>query len=384
MSKGWAIIYDRASDPSQSDNWSRADAERIGRQLAEKYGYEAELRSEVKSGEQLDNRPVLIGILKEVEEGKVRAIIVQDFTRLSRDEDGIDGRVIRRICRDNDCLVITPQKVYNFSLDVDDDMADFEFLVGKIHKRQLVKAAVRGMVERVKQGEWAGGKVPIGYRLVFTGDMKNKRPVRRLEIDPEEAGLVKWVFSLFQEMNPAAIATTLNDMGRLKPVRGKEARPWARENVVSIVSNPIYAGWMVWGRNCDSRFTKGFEEHRIYRPDLQIIDQDTFDRCQALLKKQARGCKAKNGPYPFSGLLRCVGCGKHMVGNSRTGKHPKTGEVVHYRGYSCLYRRPGAKGGRCPAPQSVSENIAATAIIPFVAEVLNGMMANLSRSQWRF
>ena len=83
--------------------------------MAEKYGYEAELRSEVKSGEQLDNRPVLIGILKEVEEGKVRAIIVQDFTRLSRDEDGIDGRVIRRICRDNDCLVITPQKVYNFS-----------------------------------------------------------------------------------------------------------------------------------------------------------------------------------------------------------------------------------------------------------------------------
>lgn len=383
MSKGLAVIYDRASTASQKGNWSRADAERIGRQLAEKYGYKAELRREVKSGERLANRPVLKGILNDIMDGKVQAIIVQDFTRLSRDEDGIDGRVIRQICRENGCVVITPQKVYDFSLDVDDDLADIEFFIGKIHKRQLVKAVVRGIKERVRQGLRPGIKTPLGYRLVPTGEVKNRRPVMRMEIDPKEAELVRLIFDLFQRMNPSAVATTLNEMGIPKPAKsrkwieetGRTERAWKRKDIVSVVTNPIYTGWIIWGRNCTSRYMRDFEEQHIWRPDLRIIDQDTFDRCQALLKQRARGRKTKEKPYPFSGLLRCESCGRHMVGNSASWRDPKTGERKRYRRYACLYRRPGDE--RCPAPKSISERAAASAIIPFVAEVLNGMMGNL-------
>jgi hypothetical protein len=225
----------------------------------------------------------------------------------------------------------------------------------------------------------------LGYRLVSTGVVKNKRLVMRLEIDQEEAELVKLVISLFQEMNPTAVAATLNEMGRPKPAKsrrwmeatGKKERAWKRKDVESIVRNPIYAGWVIWGRNCSSRFMRDFEEHRTFKPNLQIIDQDTFNRCQCLLKKRARGRKNKVPPYPFTGLLKCEGCGRHMVGNLRTWQHPKTGKITRYRSYACLFRRIGAKGGRCPAPKSISERVAATAIIPFVAEVLNGMMSNL-------
>jgi hypothetical protein len=153
-----AIVYDRGSDKKQEGNWSRADAERIGHQLAEKYGYTSELRREIKSGETLEERPIIMGILREIEAGQVQAIVCQDFTRLSRDEDGIDGRIIRRVCRDNDCRIITPQKIYDFALDADHDMADFEFLVGKIQKRANIRALVRGMQERSRQGEWMGGR----------------------------------------------------------------------------------------------------------------------------------------------------------------------------------------------------------------------------------
>jgi hypothetical protein len=64
----------------------------------------------------LEERPIIMAILREIEADNVQAIICQDFTRLSRDEDGIDGRIIRRICRDNDCRIITAQKVYDFAL----------------------------------------------------------------------------------------------------------------------------------------------------------------------------------------------------------------------------------------------------------------------------
>jgi len=110
-----AIFYDRGSSRKYEDNWLRTDAERIGLQLAEKYGYTGELRREIESGETLECRPVIMGILKDIEAGEVQALVCQDFTRLSRNEDGIDGRVIRRVCRDNDCRIITPQYEGGFS-----------------------------------------------------------------------------------------------------------------------------------------------------------------------------------------------------------------------------------------------------------------------------
>jgi DNA invertase Pin-like site-specific DNA recombinase len=84
-----AIVYDRASDRQQAGNWSRKDAEDVGLALAQRYGFErAEVRSEVKSGEELLNRPIMRKVLEEIEAGDVGAIIVQNFSRLSRDEDG--------------------------------------------------------------------------------------------------------------------------------------------------------------------------------------------------------------------------------------------------------------------------------------------------------
>ena len=158
-----AVIYDRASRPQQADNYSRADAARLS-DLAEKMGLQSELRREIKSGEHLSDRPIMKGLLEDIEAGRVGAIICQDFTRLSRDEDGIDGRVIRQVCRDNNCLIVTPERSYDFSLDLDDDLADIGFFIGKIQKRQNVKALIRGMMEKARQGKMLPTRPYLGYR----------------------------------------------------------------------------------------------------------------------------------------------------------------------------------------------------------------------------
>ena len=96
---GLAILYDRASTAHQRDNWSRDDAARFLDQVVAEHGYKGEVRQEIKSGENLTDRPVMKQLLLDIGEGKVAALVTQDFTRLSRDEDGIDGRVIRQVCR---------------------------------------------------------------------------------------------------------------------------------------------------------------------------------------------------------------------------------------------------------------------------------------------
>ena len=387
MNKGHAVIYDRASDKNQADNWSRADAERVGRQMAERHGYTAELRREIKSGETLEERPVIMAILKDIEAGRVQAIICQDFTRLSRDEDGIDGRVIRRVCRDNDCHIITPQKVYDFSQDADHDMADFEFLVGKIQKRANIRALVRGIQERARQGEWVGGRLSVGYRLAPTGEIKNRHIVSKLEIDPDEAQLIREIFSLFEKINANAIARQLNREGKLKPIKGrhrkltpgKTHRVWDGSSIKAVIKNPIYVGWLTWGtgKTVRSRYMKGVEMTRHFRPDLQIIDQATFDRCQALLKERSRPRIEKDDEvYAFTGLVKCPLCGIHMVGNNRERVMPN-GMVIS-RTYVCINRR--RETDVCPNGKSFAESTIAKGLIPFTANVLKSILGRLRES----
>ena len=150
---GLAVLYDRASTAHQRNNWSRDDAARFLDKVVAEHGYEGEIRQEIKSGENLTDRPVMKQLLKEIAEGKIAALVTQDFTRLSRDEDGLDGRIIRQTCRDSDTLIITQEKVYDFSNDGDDLLADIQFFVGKIHKRQSLLAMTRGLKEKARQGK---------------------------------------------------------------------------------------------------------------------------------------------------------------------------------------------------------------------------------------
>jgi DNA invertase Pin-like site-specific DNA recombinase len=370
------VIYDRASTSGQKGNWSRDDAIRVGAELAERHGYTHELRQEVKSGEELANRPVMRETLEDITDGKVQAVIVQDFTRLSRDEDGIDGKIIRRVCRDNDCKVITPHKVYDFSLDADDDMADFEFLVGKIHKRQTVKALVRGMKEKARQGKQLVGPTLFGYRRVYElrEDDPGKRPIGHLEIDESEAEVVRLLFAKYLELGSGrAAAHWLNENGHWKTVKSQrmrekhglgETKPWRGDSVTRTIQNPLYAGWATWGKECTSRHLRDFEAEWHYRPELQIVGQDTWDRANDQRKRnRTMPPRAATTEYAFSLLLKCSCCGGGMSGTSKrtpTGRHKK---------YRC---RQGDRSGpvACDSPQQINETVTARALIPLTADLI--------------
>ncbi len=368
-----AVIYDRASTVMQRDNWSRDDAARIGRELAEHSGYTWELRQEIKSGETLHDRPVMMGILKDIEAGKVQAIICQNFARLSRDEDGIDGRMIRRICQDNACLIITPQKVYDFSQDADHDMSDFEFLVGKIQKRANIRNLTTGLKERARQGYLVGWKAKLGYQRVASERIYKDKVIYWPEIVPEEADLIQLVFdALLREGNPGAAARWLNLNGYQKPfkyarLRKKSAglsRAWRRDDILHIVTDELYTGWLVYGENCQSRYMAGFETQRNYHSELAIVDRQTFDRCRDLLASTRGRVPPKAKPYPFSSVLKCRGCGGALGGCTNSGER---------RSYQCN-NRPGQNGYRvCEHPQFLSERVVARVLIPYVANLLSSI-----------
>lgn len=268
-----AVIYDRASSPQQADNYSRADAARLS-ELAERMGLPWELRREVKSGEHLTNRPIMKQLLEDIEAGKVAAIICQDFTRLSRDEDGIDGRIIRQVCRDNDCLIVTPERTYDFTMDLDDDLADIGFFIGKIQKRQNIKALVRGMIEKARQGKMLPTRPYLGYRWESTDPEGRKIPNATLVVDQSEADLVRLIFDLYENMSQRQVALYLNEHGHRLPLKsvhsrrrtGRSERFFRPTDINHIIGTRLYAGILTWCENPPVPIHQELPAHQPLRP----------------------------------------------------------------------------------------------------------------------
>lgn len=395
-----AVLYDRASTAHQKNNWSRDDAKRFLDTVVAEHKYDGEFRQEIRSGESLVDRPVMKRLLEEIADAKVAALVCQDFTRLSRDEDGIDGRIIRQVCRDAGTLIITPEKVYNFDNDGDDLLADLNFFVGKIHKRQSLLALTRGMKEKARQGKLQPTYARFGYewteRWPDDGSVAGvtagaKKPGADMVVVVEEADLVRRVFDLYEQVSQRQVAIRLNGEGLRKPVKSRAWRHktqsrnngervilerdeerldrlWTPKDINDIISNPMYAGLLVWGVNCTSRFMKDFEGAQHHRPNLQIVSLEQFNRCQRLMRERRRVPPSSVGsPYVFSGVLRCRHCGGRMVGK-RQKERRSAGQSLEKR-YECrAYHVLGKQGCR---GQSVYETTAKKAFLPAVVDLLD-------------
>ena len=398
-----AVLYDRASTAHQRNNWSRDDAKRFLDKVVAEHGYEGEFRQEIKSGESLVDRPVMKRLLEEIADGKVAALACQDFTRLSRDEDGIDGRIIRQVCRDAGTLIITPEKVYDFDKDGDDLLADIHFFVGKIHKHQSLLALTRGLKEKARQGKLMPTYAGFGYewteRWPDDGSVLGvkagaKKPGADLVVVPEEADTVRRIFDRYEQVSQRQVTMRLNTEGSRKPVKSRawqhkvqskengervflerdEARTerlWTPKDINDIISNPLYAGLLVWGSRCTSRFMKDFEGSQIHRPDLQIVSLEQFNRCQRLMRERRKVPPSSVGSaYVFSGVLRCRHCGGRMVGK-RQRERRAAGQGLEKR-YECrAYHVLGKVGCR---GQSVYETTAKKAFLPAIVDLLNNRL----------
>jgi len=398
-----AVLYDRASTANQRNNWSRDDAKRFLDKVVAEHGYEGEFRQEIKSGESLVDRPVMKRLLEEIADAKVAALVCQDFTRLSRDEDGIDGRIIRQVCRDAGTLIITPEKVYDFDNDGDDLLADLNFFVGKIHKRQSLLALTRGMKEKARQGKLQPTYAAFGYewteRWPDDGSVAGvkagaKKPGADLMVVPEEANLVRRIFNLYEEVSQRQVAMRLNREGLRKPVKSRAwrrktqtrengqrviterdeertERLWSPADINEIIANPLYAGLLVWGARCTSRFMKDFEGVQHHRPDLQIVSMEQYNRCQRLIRERRKVPPTSVGsPYVFSGVLRCRHCGGRMVGKrQRERRAARQGLEKRYecRAYHVLGKQ-GCRG------QSVYETTAKKAFLPAIVDLLENRL----------
>lgn len=179
-----------------------------------------------------------------------------------------------------------------------------------------------------RQGIFIGSTSPYGY-------LKSSEEKGKLIIDPEASEIVKLIFSWFLEgMSRQKITQKLNDLQipcptEYKRLHGiKYGNPhdkyfssylWSAKTVTDILSNQVYIGTMVQGRDK----ILSYKVHKQIRqpkdkwyvvPDTHeaIIDKMNFERVQKLLTWDIKEMKSQKTTALFSGLLSCYDCKKAM------------------------------------------------------------------------
>ena len=218
------------------------------------------------------------------------------------------------------------------------------------------------MVEMVKDGKFVGGKAPYGYKLVLSGEISNHgRALHKLVIVPEQAEIVRQIYSyaVNQGMGFQKIANTLNENGVPAPI----LEQWKSGTVRSILTNPIYMGYVAYNRrkdghaNCTRLDRREWTYAREQNPEITIVSQETWERAQEIRearKKQINESKqatsdlymeqhnvpfSTRGKLALTGMVYCGYCGKRLknTGYANHWTSKKTGEEkVSYVGrYGC-------------------------------------------------
>lgn len=334
------LIYSRKSqsdDPSQTIEEVLAKHETMLQEYAERElgGRipEENIYREVVSGESIEGRVEIKKVLARIEDPKIKGVLVIEPQRLSRGDLEDCGRLINSL-RFTKTQVLTLMMTYNLENKMERKFFQDELMRGRDYLEYVKEILFRGRVASVKRGEYINRDAPYGYKKVMKGD------IRTLEIVEDEAAIVRLMFQwrIDDGVGNTIIANRLNDMG----VPTAKGKLWARDTVGKILHNKHYLGLVLYNQRKETQVVANGEivKKRLTQSDdvvviaegkhPAIIDRATWEAAHATFAEVPKTKAKKELRNPYSGILRCAGCGRIMtrVIPHKEHEHP---DRVRYR-----------------------------------------------------
>lgn len=269
------------------------------------------------SGTSLKKREEFKQLLHDAELGLFDMVVVKDISRFSRNTVDALQSIRKLKSMGINTLFLTANM---------DSMGDSEFILTLFSA--MAQEESNNLSKRVKWGKKINaekGRVPqrlFGYNRIdkFT-----------LEINPEEAGIVRKIFSLYndQGLGCRTISTRLNHEGD----KTKYGNDWNARGVRRILVNPIYCGILVNHKYEIENFLTGKQvtipkEEQFYheRPAWAIVPPEVFQKAQEIM--ESRRTKYDSGEpfrearysskHIFSTLIKCEHCGRSFTRKTYT------------------------------------------------------------------
>ncbi len=379
-----AAIYARYSSENQRPE-SIEDQISSCKKLAQGRGYtlasEQIYIDKATSGARKD-RPGLNQLMDGAENGIFDVILVDDLSRLARDNYLMLSLLAELRFRGVRVISVAD------GLDTEDEEATMAIQVrgvfNELQLRDLKKKTLRGQIGQKERGFTVGERT-FGYKSAPVGNMRmdKKGQLRpdgyKMRINPQEAAIVVRIFQEFAAGNAVTrIVRGLNQDG--VPGRLRLSKGWSPSTVTRILNNEKYMGKWVWNKTETRRdprtgrkrkFPKSVEHWivnedeslRVVSPHLWEQVQKRFLEIQSSWPKGRPGFAGQRGSrirhYPdhlLSGSMVCGLCGATMTQVS--------GKSGGY--YVCLRSSKGACDNRLLVRRTLVERI----IVASVREIL--------------
>ncbi|MGE4218971.1 MAG: recombinase family protein [Alphaproteobacteria bacterium] len=325
-----AAIYARYSSDLQSAQ-SIEDQVRMCRERADRDGHQIidVYADYALSGSHAASRPSLQRLLADARDRRFEIVLTEALDRLSRDQE--DTASIFKRLRHADVPILSLSEGEISELHV--GMAG---TMNALYLKHLADKIRRGQRGRIAAGFSPGG-LSYGYDVVRELDADGNLVRGKRRINPEQAAIVRRIFDEYAGGAAArTIATSLNRDG----VPGPTGGPWwtstisgNRQRRHGFLYNEAYAGFLIYNR---VRMVRDPETGKrlsrpnpprdwvvVEAPDLRIVSQDTWDRCQEIKTRQAhKPLRDRRRPRRLlSGLAFCGRCGGSytVIGSDRMG-----------------------------------------------------------------
>ncbi|MEB8090965.1 cassette chromosome recombinase CcrC [Mammaliicoccus lentus] len=343
--RGKIALYSRVSTSEQSEHgYSIHEQEQVLiKEVVKNYpGYDYEIYTDSGiSGKNIEGRPAMKRLLKDVKDNKVEMVLSWKLNRISRSMRDVFN-------------IIHEFKEHgvgfkSISENIDTTNASGEVLVtmfgliGSIERQTLISNVKFAMNAKARKGEAITGRV-LGFRLSLNPlTQKND-----LVIDENEANIVREIFDLYLNHNKGlkAITTILNQKG----YRTINHKPFSVFGVKYILNNPVYKGFVRFNNyqnwSAKRRSGKSGENDVILVKGKHeaIISEEMFDQVhEKLVSKSFKPGRPIGGDFYLRGLIKCPECGNNMVCRRTYYNTKKSKERTIKRYYICsLFNRSGS------------------------------------------
>ena len=257
---------------------------------------------EAASGTKMDKREDFNRMMADARKGKIDRVLVKSISRFARNTKDCLA-ALRELMR----LGVTVQFEKE---NIDTGTLTTELMVsvsGSLAQQESMSISQNirmGYRRRMERGEFIASSPPYGYRNAGGG---------RLEIVPEEAEVIRWVFESY--LNGQGITAIAEEMNRRGVPKKHGGAAWIPYAVACWLRNEKYTGNTL----CQKTFKTGFpyisvknrgevDQFYIENSHPAIISQEIFDKVQALRKKKKAPVSAPS-KFPLTRKMICGKCG---------------------------------------------------------------------------
>ncbi len=291
------------------------------------------------------NRPSMQKLIREVEAGRVRTIIVRDLSRFSRDYLEA-GHFLEFIFPAYDVRFISINENFD-SYKLGETTGGWDItiqnLINTMYSKDISKKIKSAVDLKKLNGEFVYGSAPYGYKK---GERKNT-----IIVDDEAACVVKDIFTyasngmtitnIARLMNEKHIPTPSMHLSKYRSKKYRICTFWNFESVRNILANRIYTGdtepFKSHVVRVGSNNVKMIpEEERLVIPNTHeaIISRELFYQAKTAIRscKKSRGKRINN---PFTSLLICSCCGNKLQKGKEKNKNWLCSSARYYSEMGC-------------------------------------------------